>query len=306
MRIPPVLKRSWSARPLLHLWRALLCGLVVLCLPQAAQAQAQRGFLFEVQNKAGAKAWLFGSWHAAKPDFYPLGSALEKAFAKARAVVVEADITNPHTQQEFARLQYVPPDKLELHLSATGRERAQAFLQNDARLQSLRAPAAAMLLSVQGMDVAGYKAELGIDLHFIQRARAKGKQVLELESVQAQVDLLNSFSEAEGEAWLLETLEGLQNGSLSKEMTHLSVLWKSGDEERFAADFFADAQKTETSRLILNKFLFGRNAGMSQKIISMMKTEAPLLVVVGAGHLVGKGSVTELLRNQGLQVRRVH
>ncbi len=48
-----------------------------------------------------------------------------------------------------------------------------------------------------------------------------------------------------------------------------------------------------------------RNPGMAGKISNMLESGKKLFVVVGAGHMSGPNSITELLEKQGLEVRQI-
>ena len=77
----------------------LLCA--GLGLPAAAQTAAvlpspqaaSREFLWEVSSLTN-KVYLYGTVHAGKESFYPLPEPVRKAFADAKVLAVEADITD--------------------------------------------------------------------------------------------------------------------------------------------------------------------------------------------------------------------
>ena len=76
-----------------------------------------RGLLWEI--KSGKQtAYIFGSIHVAKADFYPLPATVEAAYAQAATVAVEVDIDNPVQMQKATPfLTYGAGDKLENHLT---------------------------------------------------------------------------------------------------------------------------------------------------------------------------------------------
>jgi hypothetical protein len=48
-----------------------------------------------------------------------------------------------------------------------------------------------------------------------------------------------------------------------------------------------------------------RNPAMADQIVALMSAGKKVMIVVGAGHITGKNSITDLLRQRGLQVRQM-
>jgi hypothetical protein len=48
-----------------------------------------------------------------------------------------------------------------------------------------------------------------------------------------------------------------------------------------------------------------RNVKMADRITTILRSGAPSFVAIGAGHLVGSGSVVDLLRARGFTVREL-
>jgi len=55
---------------------------------------------------------------------------------------------------------------------------------------------------------------------------------------------------------------------------------------------------------MLKKLLLDRNRAWIPKLEEFLKSDKAVLVVVGAGHLVGKDSVVELLTAKGYKVEQ--
>src|SRR5918993_493001 len=79
---------------------ALVLTLVVGVYACRAVAAAPQHFLWKIRSPAGTEAYLLGSIHVLTKRFYPLGPAVEEAFAKSRTLVEEVDLdemNNPAT-----------------------------------------------------------------------------------------------------------------------------------------------------------------------------------------------------------------
>ena len=56
------------------------------------------------------------------------------------------------------------------------------------------------------------------------------------------------------------------------------------------------------TRPILDILLFNRNPNMARQIKGFLDQGETYFVVLGAAHLIGKGGVVELLKNEGFKV----
>ncbi len=112
--------------PLINIGMRRFCAaplsIVLLVLGAATQANAASGasaktFLWEVKSPVNT-VYIFGSIHIARPDFYPLHPAVERAYKKSKVLAVEADPTDAkEVEKMMSVLTYALPDKLENHLS---------------------------------------------------------------------------------------------------------------------------------------------------------------------------------------------
>ena len=83
----------------------------------------------------------------------------------------------------------------------------------------------------------------------------------------------------------------------------LVAAWEAGDAEALAAIV---ASGLGASTVMRRRLLTDRNARWLPQIEALLARDGEdALVVVGAGHLVGPGSVVEMLRARGLAVMRM-
>lgn len=273
---------------------------------QPPSTQPAIGVLWEVKSATNT-AYLYGSIHIAKADFYPLPAAVEAAYRQADTLVVEMDPTDPAaTARAMPLLTYAAPDKLERHLSKETWLSLKAMTGEAAeQIQSLRPATLVMTFAMQFFARQGYDPKYGIDLHFMNQAKADHKQLVELESVEFQAGVLGGLSDADGDAMLERTLRGMRSGALQREAEAMIAAWKAGDAEALAKVLRDAANQDAGSKKIMKLLMDDRNVCMAQKIIRMLEAGDKMFVVVGAGHLVGGSSVVSLLRKQGFQVRQM-
>lgn len=257
-------------------------------------------FLWEAAGERG-KAYLLGSIHLAKPDFYPLPDAIEGAFAESESLVVEIDLS-PEQEARMGAMfltagiyddgrkltETISPETLAL-FTAYLEERGVA----PAMFNSMRPWMAAIAVQVAEMQRLGYDPQIGIDRHFLRQAREAGKPILQLETPEFQLNLLSGFEEELQEEFLHYTLKDLER---TPDMIDALVqTWRSGDAEAMEAILLRPEEMDEKSAPIYEKMFFERNRDMAKKIAAMIAEGGTYFVVVGAGHLVGDQGVPTLL-----------
>ncbi len=92
------------------LWIFFGCGLLLSGMAQARDGDKPP---FHQLEFAGKTAFLMGSVHVGKTDFYPLPNQIEQAYRHAGALVLEADVRDPAAQQLLQKygLKAATPDE---------------------------------------------------------------------------------------------------------------------------------------------------------------------------------------------------
>jgi len=298
-------------RSLQRLRAAIVLALAVLApLPSAGQTGGSP-LLFEVRSQAGT-AYLFGTIHVGSRRMYPLKPQVEDAFTAADALVLEA---NPLNQEEvvaaMARGTYQPPDDLERHVPAALYEQVKTIAPKIGLpveyARSLKPHLLAMTLTLMEVQRLGYDANSGLDVYLARRAQQSGKKILELESMQAQVELFDTLP-ADAQVGLLQmALDGIADDTIGPELETLIAAWLSGDAEALNASVERETEGLpEPVASELHARIYDRrNEAMSVRIAQLLEERRVVFVAVGAGHLTGPGGIPALLRQRGLQVRRL-
>ena len=287
-----------------------LLALLLLAAPSLAAQTApepppdeRRPPLFLLEDD-DSRVYLLGSIHALPADALPLPPALEAAYADAEVVAFEADLDS---------LEILAPVLLQ---AAMDEETLADLLDDDQKARvaaytaALGLPAAALdsfepwmastTLTILALQRAGL-ADESVDAYFTARAREDGKARVAFESGLFQIALLDDLPTAD-QVHLLES--GLAGGpdSTAATMREVVALWSAGEDEALAALM---ARSMDGSEHLHEVMLTRRNAAWIPQIEALLAREGEdALVVVGAGHLVGAGSVVELLRAAGHTVTR--
>lgn len=302
----------WTCR---NRWNRLLTLLVLAACAGRASADQEvsetgKCLLWRVRSPA-ATVYLLGSLHFAKPALYPLDPSIEGAFDRSDFLVVEINLT-PARQRKLATLAaakglYLPGQTIENDLSQDTLNRLKAFLQARGmtveQVKQMRPWLLAVTLMQQETARAGYSPKLGIDRHFIDRAVAARKEILELETVESQAALMAAGPKGVHEPALREKLDQLP--TLGDTMATLTKAWLAGDAG--AIDRINQENRPTDPALLpqFKKRVEDRNVRMAARVEAFLKTGKTYFVVVGCMHLVGENGIVRLLRSRGHRVEQL-
>ncbi len=162
----------------------------------------------------------------------------------------------------------------------------------------------ALVLSLEQLiiDELGYKAELGIDYYFLNKAITDNKNILELETVEFQVGLLSSFSD---DLMIQVLRDDVENPPTKEDFEELFSAWEEGDISKMESIVFGPLiQKPELSSYY-EKMFDERNINMANQIFDFLGDDESYFVVVGAGHLVGDKGLINLMNERHYTVTQL-
>ncbi len=251
---------------------------------------------------------MLGSIHLLKKEIYPLNKKIEDAFDKSNILVVEANINNigQFDIQKLIEIAFYPENEsLEKHVS---RETYEIIKKEFGGLglplefiNKQKPWFLALTLTSMELVKLGFDPIYGIDVHFL--SNASGKKILELESLDYQINLFSRFSDADQELFLLYTLKDLN--TLSQELDKLIHAWTSGDTKSMESIITKSIKKDRRMSSIYEKLIYERNRNMASRIEEFLKTKETYFVIVGAGHLVGNKGIIEILKRKGYHVEQL-
>jgi len=272
-----------------------------------AAAPAAHHCLWKLEGKTNT-VYLLGSVHVLKETNYPLAAPIELAFTNSQIAVFEADIAalnDPSLALKMMAKGTLPEgETLEKQLSAESYKAFQKHVEEAgmpaAMMERMTPAMAAMTLEVFELMKLGLDPEAGVDKHYFGLAKKQGKQTIGLETVDFQLNLLSNFSKEEGEALMKSTLR--QMDSLKKDLDELMTAWETGDGEKL--DKMLNEAMAD-SPAIYKRLLTDRNRNWLPKLEELAQGSRNTIVIVGAGHLVGKEGVVELLRKKGYKITQL-
>ncbi len=269
---------------------------------------AEKNFLWRVKSKEST-AYLLGSIHLLKKDVYPLSSVIEGAFEKSNVLAVEADVSDISRLDLNKLIEsalYPAGDSLDKHVSG----KTFSLIKEEVTWAGLPMELVYnqkpwfLALTLESLELvkSGYDPNYGIDKYFLSKAEGT-KRILELESLDYQIDLLAGLNDEEQESFLLYTLSELK--ILGPEVDELVNAWKSGAADEVESIMAKGQSEDRRFHAIYDKLVYNRNRSMAQKIDGYLKTRGTYFVVVGAAHLVGDRGIIQLLRKKGYSIEQL-
>jgi uncharacterized protein YbaP (TraB family) len=269
---------------------------------------AGKSFLWRVQSKRST-VYILGSIHLLKKDIYPLSRTIENAFEKSDFLAVEADINDIgrlNIQKLMESAFYSGNDTLDKHVSRstfdTIKEQTERLGLPVEFVYNQKPWFLGLTLSSLELMKSGYDPNYGMDKYFLSKASGT-KKILELESLDYQIDLLSSLNDDEQELFLLYTLKDLK--ILTQEVDNLVDAWQSGAAESMEKTVTKSFTEDRRFSGIYDKLIHKRNRNMALKIEGFLKTNGTCFVVVGAAHLLGDRGIVQLLKGRGYSVERL-
>jgi uncharacterized protein YbaP (TraB family) len=287
----------------------LFAALTLLVTPALAGEKSdtgQKSFLWKVQSKT-TTAYILGSVHLAKADMYPLPQKIEESFDKSAVLALEADPAKAKDEKllqlMLASALYPGGGTLREHLShetydLAAREMEQLGLPMES-FNRTRPWFLAMTMETFELQRLGYDPAHGIDIYFAGKAAGK-KRIVELETFDYQIRLMNDFSDREQELFLIYTLRDLEK--LKDGIEKLMSAWHSGDTKTMEALVTGTLRESPELRPIFDRLIYQRNREMAAKVERFLHGKETIFVVVGAAHLVGNEGIIEILRRKGFSV----
>ncbi len=275
---------------------------------QDALCQPEKTFLWKIRSEA-TTVYVLGSLHFAKKEIYPLHQSIETAFDQSDFLVVEAnvnDVGKVDVQKLAGSALYPANDTLAKHLSAETYERVKketGALGIPVELINKQKPwfLSMTLVALESLKL-GFDPNYGIDKYFLKKAEGK-KKILELESLDYQIELFSNFSDGEQELFLIYTLKDLN--IMEQELDGLTRAWSTGDTKGMESILTRSLSEDKALSPIYEKLVYERNKKMASKIRDFLKAKETYFIIVGAGHLVGSEGIIELLKRDGYRVEQL-
>ena len=272
--------------------------------PHGPLPSGNKHMLFRVRGPNGATLYLLGSVHLLSQDAAALPPQVDTAFEHAKTVSLETsfDSVQMRAAELMMRGRFSNGATLRSTLSPSAVPKVDSLLRSYGltldQVNGFKPWFVSMLLSQVAMQKMGFQAQFGVDMQLNARAKAAGKPVLGLESPDFQLGLCDGLSFADQEQMLVDATAD----DAAKDLTTIRDAWSVGNTA--ALDSLLN-RRLESAPGLRNALLTSRNRNWVPKLEQLIKGKDDALVVVGAGHLVGKDGVLELLKAKGYTIEQM-
>lgn len=311
----------------MRLWMWLAEGIMLAsllaCSPKVAKAPAANIALPATEcptghphmlwrvNSGNTHVWLLGSIHMADSSLYPLDSVVQRAFDESVALAVEINVTEDSVAAEVGErmaaqgllaegktLDQVVGPQLWAKLDST----AHALGGSSETLLPMQPWLAALQIANLAVLKTGIDAALGIDVVLIDAAYEADKDVLSLETPAQQIGVFTDLPESTQVRYLETTLQ--EAGEAEGMVDSLKHYWRCGDDGPLGRMLLEQEPDAADMGELKEKLYDQRNQVMATTIGEYLQENRIVFVVVGTAHLLGEGSVVDLLKKQGYEVVR--
>lgn len=285
--------------------------------PVTARETTAAPAIWKIDGPTG-DVYLFGSIHILPKDFKWRRPELDAALEQAQRLVFEInmdDAMNPTSTMGFVTQHgFLPPDKTLHRMLATEHRKkldevATSLGLPPAGLGRMRPWLAALTLTSLSLikqaskdgkpvDPGAMTGELaGVDMQLWKWGKGAGKELGALETAEDQIRIFADLPENTQIQLLISTLQ-----DISKPQQAIDLLldaWKKGDTA--ALDRALHGEMSQFPALQKAVF-YDRHVKWLPQIERMLADGKTHVIIVGAGHLVGKDSVIDMLRAKGIKV----
>ncbi len=304
--------------------------------------EASKGsFLWEIGTKP--PSYLFGTIHVPYTTVWDdIPQNAKDAFHHAAKIYFELDTTDKKTMTTITACQYfsnendlLPSDlynMVENHLELVRREVAQrayksyfsnaiqTFSTTTENWKNKRPIWVYLMLSMSLTETCLTNAGVPfLDQYLTQQAKEQGKQVGVIELPEEQCQAFNAINSTLVDAALRQFLDDQierRSGVTKPQQYGLEEIIRDYRESNSDSLLFnsfptnissSEELLKELSQVMNENLINKRNGKMAARVMEQIKSnpETSLFFAFGVFHFLGENSVVELLRSQGLEVRRV-
>ena len=284
--------------------------LFLLCInvfAQQSKEHDQKHPLWKISSKTNT-VYILGSVHVLKQDAYPLDKSIEKAYANSPRLFFEINFDQVDEQKlqqlTVAKGAYHDGRTLKDDLSKQTYELVKQRLAgqglNIEKFERFKPWLLAMSIEVSEMQRLGFDPSKGVDNYFYKKAKKDKKEIDGFETAEYQLNLLGDMPARMQEAMLLEIMKGIDN--VQKEVDVIIEAWKSGDAEALDTVLL---NSFEGFPDVYQQLITDRNKNWMPKIESLIGQKENAMIILGAGHLVGKDGILAALKQEGYQVEQL-
>jgi len=284
----------------------IILALAALLSCASSPPSSQVGSSVWKVSKDGNFLFLGGSVHILRSNDFPPPQEFDRAFARSSMLVLEADIEQLADTRiaQYLMTQMMLPDgkTLELVLDTPTYELLKAkcaeFGIPMENIAGLKPSMVVNILSIMEMQNFGF-VQMGIDSHYLAKAKQAEKPLGFLETVEAQIDMMVGMGDGYENDFVRYSLHDIEN--TEKELTSIVAEWRKGEA---GLTELTIAEMRETWPVLYQDLLAGRNAAWLPQIEAYLASGQNAFIVVGLAHLHGPDGLLRMLELSGCTVEQ--
>lgn len=270
-------------------------------------SQASMGPALWKMENGDSTLYLFGSFHMLRKGVNWRKPYITSAIDSSDDIILEASEADikPEQLQLLMRSQafYTPPENLDMYLDDMVMERMLLLMQDMeipiSMINQFKPWYASSLIAIHHAIKNGFLPEHGVEAILTKQANERGVAVYGLESAYEQISALSSYSNELQTLMLEQVIEDIEG--LPELYDGLMTAWMTGNEEEMA-ELMVDEMKKFPQ--VFDRIYTKRNQNWVAPLVEYLNQPGVHFVTVGTAHLVGEGSVIELLQVEGYEAER--
>jgi len=277
--------------------------------------------LYEVTKEGSAnKMYLFGSIHLGNKDEMKFPNYVLNAYNNSHYIACEYNMVMANADFENAqklvmKMMYSDGTTIKDHINEVNYNKIVNFLKEKNSYNQMYDYYKPVFFYSLMSNVLGNDAKIdsqgGVDEYFINKAIEDKKTILEVESMDYQMNLLFEFSDNLYETAIIEMIDNYDDEV--KGIFELYNNWKQGNEDKILELNDSDIDVKDNYSIELKneinsfnqKLINDRNKTMTDKAIEYFNNNQDVFFMVGTLHIIGDDGIANNLKEQGYVVKRI-
>lgn len=287
---------------------ALALSLLTSCKAQPQPEYVDPPFFRVADEDTGGCVYMLGSMHMGKAGtVYP--EAVMEAFAECDTVACEVDTIalseNAALLQECSSLLLCPEGTTTADYLSDSYEEIRGFMKKQrvysAACEKYLPVMWNSLLSNSAAEKCGLSSDCGTEQIFLSKAKAEGKEIIEIESALFQYEIMAGESPALSEYSLMKTAE---DGSeeLCRQLDELYSAWAAADGaglEKALSEDIPTGELEEVYASYYDEMYTNRHRIMADCVLEWLSEGRQVFMFVGALHFYAEPDILTCLEESG-------
>ena len=264
------------------------------------------GFLWRIV-KGGHTSYLYGTIHVAKFEWMFPGPDVMQALRATDTMALELDMLDPDIQGRMIHgMQAMHSLAIPASLQQRMRRQAEALCIPYDNIARLTPEFQITTLTIMVGRWEGLDAAYAIDGVLAGIGHKAKKNMVSLETPEAQIQMLQMQSPQETAAFVDDGLDDLESGRARTTFRRIARVWAESDYEELAHyDEWCDCLNSEVERKEMKRLLDERNPNLAERIDALHASGKRVFAAVGSLHMFGPMGLPVLLAQRGYRVERV-